>query len=307
MTHHFKRCLAMTSVALLVMAGAAFTGCGGSSESVTKADSNVAPEINETDAQTKAGQTDGTTQAEQILRRTAGFYANANTVQVETHLQIEQEDEAVVMTKSIAMARPNLLAIRTNPEVNAIDFHSDGKTLTIAYPEPRKFFNRLVPAKIDGIAYHPLLRSPYYLPARLLVDDPYRALMADVTSCFYAGQEEVDGKQAHHLVFPYPAVESRPVVNREIWIAAEGDPLILKVVDNGSPLLTETYSDWKIDEPIDDGTFAFAAPAGAEEIVQLPGPGEVAPDIYGADADGVTFKLSDYRGKVVMLDFWADW
>ena len=25
------------------------------------------------------------------------------------------------------------------------------------------------------------------------------------------------------------------------------------------------------------------------------------------DIDGVVFKLSDYRGKVVMLDFWGDW
>ena len=25
------------------------------------------------------------------------------------------------------------------------------------------------------------------------------------------------------------------------------------------------------------------------------------------DLDGVEFKLSDYRGKVVFLDFWGDW
>ena len=35
--------------------------------------------------------------------------------------------------------------------------------------------------------------------------------------------------------------------------------------------------------------------------------GKVAPDIKGADADGKKFKLSDYRGKVVVLDFWGDW
>ena len=36
-------------------------------------------------------------------------------------------------------------------------------------------------------------------------------------------------------------------------------------------------------------------------------PGMAAPDIEGQDLDGVAFKLSDYRGKVVMLDFWGDW
>jgi len=35
--------------------------------------------------------------------------------------------------------------------------------------------------------------------------------------------------------------------------------------------------------------------------------GKVAPDIEGEDLDGAKFKLSDYRGKVVLLDFWGDW
>lgn len=35
--------------------------------------------------------------------------------------------------------------------------------------------------------------------------------------------------------------------------------------------------------------------------------GMVAPDIEGKDLDEIPFKLSDYRGKVVMLDFWGHW
>jgi hypothetical protein len=35
--------------------------------------------------------------------------------------------------------------------------------------------------------------------------------------------------------------------------------------------------------------------------------GKTAPDIEGKDMDGVAFKLSDYRGKVVLLDFWGFW
>ncbi len=35
--------------------------------------------------------------------------------------------------------------------------------------------------------------------------------------------------------------------------------------------------------------------------------GMEAPDIAGEDLDGVAFQLSDYRGKVVVLDFWGDW
>ncbi|MBI4659689.1 MAG: PDZ domain-containing protein [Verrucomicrobia bacterium] len=36
-------------------------------------------------------------------------------------------------------------------------------------------------------------------------------------------------------------------------------------------------------------------------------PGKAAPEIEGEDMDGKKFKLSDYRGKAVMLDFWGDW
>jgi cytochrome oxidase Cu insertion factor (SCO1/SenC/PrrC family) len=36
-----------------------------------------------------------------------------------------------------------------------------------------------------------------------------------------------------------------------------------------------------------------------------PAAARLAPDIAGVDADGQRFHLSDYRGKVVLLDFWA--
>lgn len=35
--------------------------------------------------------------------------------------------------------------------------------------------------------------------------------------------------------------------------------------------------------------------------------GQLVPEIEAEDIDAVKFKLSDYRGKVVVLDFWGDW
>lgn len=37
------------------------------------------------------------------------------------------------------------------------------------------------------------------------------------------------------------------------------------------------------------------------------GPGRTAPEIEMKDPDGKTRKLSDLRGKIVMIDFWASW
>lgn len=45
-------------------------------------------------------------------------------------------------------------------------------------------------------------------------------------------------------------------------------------------------------------------PTFEKERLQI---GMAAPDIVANDLDGVEFKLSDYRGKVVVLDFWGDW
>jgi hypothetical protein len=35
--------------------------------------------------------------------------------------------------------------------------------------------------------------------------------------------------------------------------------------------------------------------------------GKEVPDLTGKDLEGTEFKISDYRGKVVFLDFWAHW
>jgi thiol-disulfide isomerase/thioredoxin len=35
--------------------------------------------------------------------------------------------------------------------------------------------------------------------------------------------------------------------------------------------------------------------------------GKVAPEIVGKDADGKDLKLGDFKGKVVVLDFWGNW
>lgn len=60
-------------------------------------------------------------------------------------------------------------------------------------------------------------------------------------------------------------------------------------------------------EKLAEGTLLadrIAGPRFVEERLQI---GMEVPDIVGEDLDGVPFKLSDYRGKVVVIDFWGDW
>ena len=46
---------------------------------------------------------------------------------------------------------------------------------------------------------------------------------------------------------------------------------------------------------------------GGAALGEAPALNKEAPDIEGEDVDGQHFKLSDYRGKVVVLDFWGHW
>src|SRR5438132_859467 len=57
-----------------------------------------------------------------------------------------------------------------------------------------------------------------------------------------------------------------------------------------------------------DKAIAEAAKDGLFDLHEL-GIGKQAPEISGKDGSGKAFKLSDYRGKVVVLEFWtiSDW
>jgi AhpC/TSA family len=86
-------------------------------------------------------------------------------------------------------------------------------------------------------------------------------------------------------------LEDKPLETADIeQLNRQAEPLFARIV--------ERYADIK---PI-------AKPAGERlYILQHLSIGKEAPDISGKDADGKEFKLSDYRGKVVVIDFWATW
>jgi hypothetical protein len=60
------------------------------------------------------------------------------------------------------------------------------------------------------------------------------------------------------------------------------------------------------DVPILDQTMGQYAEQALFQIRHL-SVGKVAPEIEGEDIHGVAFKLSDYRGSVIVLSFWGHW
>jgi hypothetical protein len=69
--------------------------------------------------------------------------------------------------------------------------------------------------------------------------------------------------------------------------------------------LLDKYGELKAaDLPI--GRLAQGQLVGLKNLDQLT-TGKPVPDIVGVDLDGQRFSLLDYRGKVILLDFWAHW
>jgi hypothetical protein len=76
------------------------------------------------------------------------------------------------------------------------------------------------------------------------------------------------------------------------------------VIEESKLLLTRAAVQYsKVKLPY-GGTVGDKAKAGLFEIDHL-SIGKEAPDIEGEDENSKPFKLSDYRGKVVLLDFWS--
>lgn len=69
------------------------------------------------------------------------------------------------------------------------------------------------------------------------------------------------------------------------------------------------FADWVIDKPFASAQFAWNPPADAKPLTtpKLLTAGMRAPDFSVVAPDGKTVHLSDFKGKPVVLDFWATW
>jgi len=80
-----------------------------------------------------------------------------------------------------------------------------------------------------------------------------------------------------------------------------------KAMEQAYERVVKEFGDVKVDAGTKhETTLGKRAGAALHELRDLV-VGKTTPEIEGVDLDSVAFKLSDYRGKVVLLDFWGNW
>jgi thiol-disulfide isomerase/thioredoxin len=98
------------------------------------------------------------------------------------------------------------------------------------------------------------------------------------------------------------------IKNLKIERDQTSEPAALKRIDKQALGLVRRINNQEFgDVTVNDLPLADALKALAESLTPQLSPGSVAPEIIGKDLEGNRLKLSDYRGKVVMLEFWAGW
>lgn len=113
----------------------------------------------------------------------------------------------------------------------------------------------------------------------------------------------------------------------KLYIGKE-DGYIYKIdIESEGMQITQIFRNFQLNKDMPDEMFNYTPPAGAQVVdmteemeAQIEsmssGVGENGkyhggdknlPDVLGVDLDGKEVRLSDYRGKVVLIDFWATW
>jgi thiol-disulfide isomerase/thioredoxin len=150
------------------------------------------------------------------------------------------------------------------------------------------------------------------------IQDAPLARQLEATVAEYDGRTNIVGVLCHVVYLEYAFPNGR--VKRERWFLGVRDNLPrefedVAVDDNGRyGAYVMTLSNLRVNRPLDALDFSVKLPAGytikpyeEPNRPELLGVGEPAPDWTLMDEEGEAHRLADYRGKLVVLDFWATW
>lgn len=190
------------------------------------------------------------------------------------------------------------------------------KVMDMAFGELSQSWNRRIFLEDEALKY----KRATMLPDEAIVIDGHRY------PCYVVRASSEDSTENHNKDYRADVtywIGKQDLMFRKIRSISDGYMMVSKNLHLPSHFeTTETYSAAEIDPATTAEMFRFAPPADAKEVATLepdfggpppslhpkaPMVGQMAPSVVFAGADGKKIELSSYRGKPVLIDFWATW
>jgi hypothetical protein len=276
---------AMTSAAALALfIGVGLSSCSEAGEQ--NADKQPATEqtaaeqatTEQTSAEQNAGSQDASAKnARALLKGMSDYLAaqKAISLSYDSVFEVvskEQQKLQLATSGTVLLNRPDRIHTTRKAGFADTEMVYDGKTLSFLGKGQNAYVQAEVPGTIDTLIDQ--LRDKFHrqLPgADLLIQNPYDALMTDVTDVKDLGSGVIGGVECDHLAFRAKDTDW------QIWIAQGKNPypcryvITSKGVDQ-APQFTMTIRDWKAGAEVPAADFSFKAPADAKrmEVKDLP-------------------------------------
>jgi peroxiredoxin len=269
-----------------------------------------------------------------ILKKTAQVYRTAETYQDQGSFAFTFNIGDIEITKRtpliLSYERPDKAAIRGF----GATIVTDGKQKLVALSLMNQFKIVEAPTTVEPDEMFELLMliletDPMYITSlgMLTAEDPIAFLIDDASTISKGDDAEVDDKTCHVLTMSnsehaskvYIDQESGLVLRRTLEGAGPGSLPGAQQMSEKSSADT-VFTGAKVNGKISGNTFALVPPGEEAKVPEFPfeaqfrqmnapSPivGKPAPDFDLKTVTGEKLKLSDHKGKVVVLDFWATW
>ncbi|MFH1227903.1 MAG: redoxin domain-containing protein [Planctomycetota bacterium] len=270
--------------------------------------------------------------ADAILKQMFQTYRNLNSYEATARVEIIKEESGqkqkdVIINTSI-INRPNMVRLTRSNPAGKTEFVSDGKTLWKYILDYNQYIVESAPAKItmnDIKQWASLDPSVEHI----FTDDYYPEFMRVTKSLRFGGTDKIDGAE-FNIIEVEDQITKSPnswdKINSKIWIDKD-DSLLNRYLtdmikdspdDGGRPvkqriIIDINYSNRKVNHQIPASAFIFIPPANTKLVKEFKEEkginlvGQPAPEFSLSSLEGAKISLKDYRGKIILLDFWATW
>jgi len=222
---------------------------------------------------------------------------------------------------AIVIQKPNRVSLKISGQDNAVTLVSNGTNLfAMSTSDKTKYLKTPLPSGPRAPGFMDFLRISGVDKSALgrllegLDPTPDPRFMKSLS---VAKDENVQGVAVDVVAADF---EVAPVRGAIVFMIGKEDHLLRKVIVTQTAggkmgIITETHSDVKVNATPAANAFAFLPPAGAKPVASLEPPvldprlkpGVVPPAFSAKDTTGKVVSLSHFKGRVVLLDFWATW